>query len=168
MDEAAIKQSALAEGLDTGETALLLAGLKASRVSLRHPEAWVIGADQMLLCEGIRYDKPADVTAARRQLQALRGRTHTLFTATTCLRAGQEVWRHLATPTLTMRRFTDAWLETYLAAEGEAALTSVGAYRLEGAGVQCFSAIEGEHSAILGLPLLPLLGYLRQAGLLAA
>ncbi|MDQ1080938.1 nucleoside triphosphate pyrophosphatase [Pseudoroseomonas cervicalis] len=166
VDEAALKQAAQAEAIPPGDAAILLAEAKAQRIARQAPEAVVIGADQLLVCEGRWYDKPEDIAAARAQLQALRGRSHTLHTATVAWRGGQRIWQHLATPRLTMRGFSDAFLERYLAAEGEAVTWSVGAYRLEGLGVQLFRDIQGEHSAILGLPLLPLLGFLRQHGVL--
>ena len=166
VDEAAIKEGARAEGIPPGEAAMLLAEAKAQRIARRQPEALVIGADQLLVCEGRWFDKPPDMAAARAQLLALRGRPHELMTAMVCWRGGQRVWQHLARPRLTMRGFSEAFLDAYLALEGEAVLGSVGAYRLEGPGVQLFDAVEGEHSAILGLPLLPLLGFLRQHGVL--
>ncbi len=168
MDEAAIKESAQAEGLAPAEAAMLLAEAKAQRIARREPEAVVIGADQMLVCEGRWFDKPPDMAAARNHLLALRGKPHELVTALVCWRHGERVWQHLARPRLTMRNFSDEFLGAYLAAEGEAVLGSVGAYRLEGLGVQLFSAVEGEHSAILGLPLVPLLGFLRGHGVLLA
>jgi septum formation protein len=166
VDEAAIKAGCQAEGISAGETAMLLAEAKAERIARREPEALVIGADQMLVCDGVWYDKPPDLAAARTQLLALRGRPHELVTAMVIWRHGARIWQHLARPRLTMRRFSEAFLDAYLAAEGEAVLASVGAYRLEARGPQLFNAIEGEHSAILGLPLLPLLGFLRQQGVL--
>lgn len=166
VDEAAIKESAQAEGIPVEDAAMLLAEAKAQRIARRHPEALVIGADQMLVCEGRWFDKPVGMDGAREHLRALRGRTHELVSAMVCWRGGARIWQHLARPRLTMRDFSDDYLEAYLAAEGEAVLTSVGAYRLEGLGVQLFDRIEGEHSAILGLPLLPLLGFLRQHGVL--
>lgn len=164
LDEAAVKQACRAEGADAAETALTLAALKAQRI--RDPHALVIGADQILVCGDAWFDKPADLGGARDQLRTLRGRTHRLVTAVACLRDGQEVWRHVAEPRLRMRGFSDAFLEHYLAAEGEAILSCVGAYRLEGLGVHLFDDVQGEHAAILGLPLLPLLGFLRQHGVL--
>ncbi|MBL6457568.1 Maf family protein [Belnapia sp. T6] len=167
VDEAAIKESARAEGLPAGEAAMLLADAKAQRIARRHREALVIGADQMLVCDGAWFDKPPDLAAARRQLLTLRGRPHELMTALVCWRNGARIWQHLARPRLVMREFSEPFLDAYLALEGEAVLGSVGAYRLEGPGVQLFDRVEGEHSAILGLPLLPLLGFLRQHGVLA-
>lgn len=168
VDEAATKESAQAEGLAPAEAAMLLAEAKAQRIARREPEAVVIGADQMLVCQDRWFDKPPDMAAARDHLLALRGKPHELVTAVVCWRHGERVWQHLARPRLTMRNFSDEFLDAYLAAEGEAVLGSVGAYRLEGLGVQLFSAVEGEHSAILGLPLVPLLGFLRGHGVLLA
>jgi septum formation protein len=166
VDEAAIKEAAQAEGIGPVDTALILADAKAERIARRHPEALVIGCDQLLVCEGAWFDKPADVAAARLHLERLRGRRHELVTAIVCHRHGARAWQHVATPRLTMRAFSDSFLDAYLAAEGEALTQSVGAYRLEGPGVQLFNRIEGEHAAILGLPLLPLLDFLRQHGVL--
>jgi septum formation protein len=170
VDEDAIKQSARAEGIPAAETALLLADAKAARIARRHPDALVIGADQMLVAgiDGAErwFDKPADMNAARDHLLALRGRAHVLVTAILCWRGGARIWQHVAEPRLVMRGVSDAFIEAYLAAEGERVLTSVGAYRLEGPGVQLFEAVEGEHAAVLGVPLLPLLDFLRGHGVL--
>ena len=167
VDEAAIKASARAEGIPVDDAALILSDAKAARVQRRHPEALVIGADQMLVLGDRWFDKPEDMAGARAHLQALRGQRHVLVTAMVAWRGGARVWQHVARPSLTMREFSDAFLEAYLAAEGEAVLGSVGAYRLEGLGPHLFSRVEGEHSAILGLPLLPLLDFLRGHGVLA-
>ncbi len=166
VDEQALKQSARGEGSSAGEAALLLAETKAQRLSRRHPEALIIGADQILVQDGTWFDKPADEAAARAQLRTLRGQWHMLETALVCVAAGERVWHHLARPRLHMRPFSEAALEAYLAIEGEHVTGSVGAYRLEGPGALLFDRVEGEHSAILGLPLLPLLGFLRQRGVL--
>jgi septum formation protein len=166
IDEAAIKAATKGEGGNAEHAAAALANTKASTV--RDPDALVIGADQILVCGDTWYDKPATLDAARRQLTELRGRTHTLATAVCCKRGGQRVWRHLATPRLTMRRFSVEFLDAYIAEEGEALLGCVGAYRLEGRGLHLFDALEGEHSAILGLPMMPLVGFLRQSGVLLA
>ncbi len=166
VDEAAIKAALRADGADAAETAMALADAKAARV--RDPAALVIGADQLLACDGEWFDKPPDLAAARIQLLRLRGRRHELATAVTCWHGGQPVWHHLARPALAMRAFSDGFLDAYLAAEGEALLSSVGGYRLEGPGAQLFDAVEGDHAAVLGLPLLPLLGFLRQHGVLRA
>jgi len=166
VDEDAIKASARAEGLDASEAALLLAEAKAMRIARTEPDALVIGADQMLVCDGAWFDKPADRQAATVQLRALRGRTHELVCAVTCHRHGGRVWQHVARPRLTMREFSDRFLDAYLDAEGDAVLGSVGAYRLEGPGLHLFAKVEGEFGAILGLPMLALLGFLRGHGVL--
>ena len=166
VDEAAIKEAAQAEGIPPADAALMLADAKAERIARRHPEALVIGCDQLLVCEGQWFDKPADVAAARGQLQHLRGRAHELVTAVVCHRHGGRVWQHVEVPRLVMRAFSDAFLDAYLAAEAAYVTQSVGAYRLEGPGIQLFERVQGDHAAILGLPLLPLLGFLRQHGVL--
>lgn len=167
VDEAAIKEGAQAEGIPAADAALILADAKAERIARRDPEALVIGCDQLLVCDGRWFDKPADLAAAREHLRALRGGPHELVTAVVCHRHGSRIWQHVAVPRLVMRDFSDAFLDAYLAVEGEAVLSSVGAYRLEGPGVQLFSRVQGDHSAILGLPMLPLLSFLRQHGVLA-
>ncbi len=167
VDEAAIKEAAQAEGIPPADAAIMLAEAKAERIARRHPDALVIGCDQLLVCEGTWFDKPADVEAARGHLLALRGRRHELVTAVLCHRGGQRIWQHVAVPRLTMRAFSDAFLDAYLIAEGERVTQSVGAYRLEGPGVQLFTRVEGEHAAVLGLPLLALLEFLRGHGVLA-
>jgi septum formation protein len=171
VDEASIREGAQAEGIPPAEAALMLAEAKAMRIARRAPEALVIGCDQLLTAPDAAgrtrwFDKPPDLAAARVQLLALRGRRHELVTATVAWRGGERIWQDVTTPRLTMRDFSDGFLEAYLAAEGEALLASVGAYRLEGPGVQLMAKVEGEHSAILGLPLLPLLRFLRQHGVL--
>jgi septum formation protein len=168
VDEAAMKESAQAEGIPPADAALMLADAKAERIARRDPEALVIGCDQLLVCEGRWYDKPPDLAAARAQLQTLRGRQHELVTAIVCHRNGGRTWQHVAVPRLTMRDFSDAFLDAYLALEGEAVLGSVGAYRLEGPGIHLFARVHGDHASILGLPLLELLGFLRQHGVVAA
>ncbi len=166
VDEAAIKEAAQAEGFPPADAALLLADAKASRVARRDPDALVIGCDQLLVCEGRWYDKPPDIPAARAQLLALRGRAHELVTAVVCHRHGGRIWQHVAVPRLVMREFSDEFLAAYLAIEGEALLGSVGAYRLEATGAHLFTRLQGDHAAILGLPLLELLAFLRQHGVL--
>lgn len=166
VDEAALKAGARAEGASAGEAALLLAEAKAARVARRWPEALVIGADQILECGGSWFDKPDSLEAAGAQLRALRGQVHALPTAVVCMRGGAVVWHHLATPRLRLRSFGDAFLDAYLALEGEAVLASVGAYRLEGPGAQLMAEVTGEHAAVLGLPMLALLGFLRDHGVL--
>lgn len=164
IDETEVKRAMQAEGANTADTALMLAGMKARRI--RDPVALVIGADQLLVCGDEWFDKPDGLDGARNHLQRLRGREHRLVTAIVCHRGGTEVWRHVAEPRLWMRRFSDAVLDGYLAAEGGSILGCVGAYRLEGRGLQLFDRVEGEHGAILGLPMLPLLAFLRGHGVL--
>jgi septum formation protein len=168
LDEDAVKAAFKAEGRDAGDCAVALAEAKAKRVAARLPGALVLGADQLLVCDGQWFDKPADRAAARAQLLALRGKRHVLPTAAALVKDGAAIWRALERPALTMRRFSAAFLDAYLAAAGDAALGSVGGYQLEGRGIQLMAAIEGDHFAILGLPLLPLLAFLRDSGVLAA
>ncbi|OUJ05576.1 nucleoside triphosphate pyrophosphatase [Acetobacter malorum] len=164
VDEEPLKKAGRAEGAPPETVALRLAEAKALSVSCA--DAFVIGADQMLSCKGDWYDKPADLTAARQQLLSLRGQTHTLHTAVVVCRNGQVLWQHVSEPQLTMRLFSDAFLEAYLAEEGDECLYSVGAYRIEGPGLHLFARMEGDQTAILGLPLLPLLEALREMGVL--
>jgi septum formation protein len=166
VDEAEVKRSAQAGGATAEEIALLLADLKAARIARLEPEALVIGCDQLLVCGDRWLDKPVTVAEARDHLTFLRGRTHTLVTAVLCRRGEHRIWHHIARPKLTMRAFSDTFLDGYLAAEGGALTTTVGAYRLEGLGVNLFDSVQGEHAAVLGLPLLPLLAFLRQHGIL--
>jgi len=168
VDEAAAKESLHAAGASAGAAAIALAELKAQKVSRRHPGGLVLGADQILECDGDWFDKPADLAAARRQLQALRGRRHRLYSAAVAVRDGVRLWHHVGEATMTMRPFGEAFLDAYLERAGADLLGSVGAYRLEGLGVQLFAAVEGDHFTILGLPLLPLLDFLRGHRVLAA
>ena len=160
VDEAAVKRAFT----DPTLAAEALAELKAVRVSPRHPGALVIGADQMLDCDGAWFDKPEDAAAARRQLVRLRGHRHRLTSAVAVVKDGRCLWRHAEAAELAMRPFSDAFLDRYLAAAGPAVLGAVGAYHLEGLGAQLFSAVTGDYFTILGLPLLPLLGFLRDHG----
>lgn len=168
IDEAAVKRAFRTDRRAASECALALAEAKAQWVSEREPGALVIGADQILVCEGEWFDKPADLGAARAQLQKLRGRAHMLATAVCAVSARERVWQLGVAPELSMRRFSDAFLDEYLAAEGAAVLGSVGAYRLEARGAQLFDRIAGDHFAILGLPLLELLRFLRESAAISA
>jgi septum formation protein len=163
VDEESIKQGMLAEGAGPREIAEALAETKALRVS-RKRGGFVIGADQTLEFEGGLYDKVDDLAAARARLKLLRGKPHKLHSAVVVARDGAAIWREVATARLVMRDFSDAFLDDYLAGEGEGALGSVGVYRLEGPGAQLFARIEGDYFAILGLPLLGLLELLRRHG----
>jgi septum formation protein len=167
VDEAEVKRGVRAEGASADGAALRLAELKASEIAGREPEALVIGCDQLLVCDDRWFDKPGDLAEARAHLLALRGRSHVLVTAVVCQQGTRRLWHHIARPRLTMRAFSEAFLADYLALEGDSVTTTVGGYRLEGPGVHLFEAIDGEHAAILGLPLLALLAFLRRHGVLA-
>lgn len=167
VDEDAVKTSLLADGHGPRDIADALAELKALRVS-RAKLGFVIGSDQTLDLDGTLYDKAPDIDAARERLKLLRGRTHRLHSAVVVAKEGAPIWREVVTASLTMRDFSDAFLEDYLATEGPHALGSVGCYRLEGPGAQLFSKIEGDYFAILGLPLMGLMDLLRRHGELAA
>lgn len=161
IDEDAVKDAMLAEGAKPVAIAEALAELKALRVSMQWPGCLVIGADQVLVADGRLFSKPDNLDAARRQLQDLRGKTHELITAAVVARDGGAVWRHTARARLTMRPFSDAFIESYLAAIGHGAIRSVGCYEIEGRGIQLFSRIEGDPYVIQGLPLLPLMTLFR-------
>lgn len=145
-----------------------LAADKAREISHRHPDALVIGADQTLQIGSRLLDKPRDRAEATRQLELLRGQTHGLTTVVAVAANGRILWHHQDMARLTMRSFSDAWLERYLDALGDEVTTTVGGYRLEGLGAQMFERIDGDWFTILGLPLLPLLNFLRDQGALAA
>ena len=163
------EEAARVEGrMDAGSLAMMLAASKAINVSKSVPDALVIGADQMMECQGTIYHKPPNLQAAREQLLQLRGRKHSLHAGAAIARDGEILWRHVSRADLTMHAFSDAFLDDYLKGCGEAILQTVGVYRVEGPGIQLFSTIEGDYFTIIGLPLLPLLGYLRECGWLAA
>lgn len=168
VDEDEVKRALKGEGAAAADAAIALAELKATRISRRYPDALVIGADQMLDCQGQWFDKPADLAVARTQLQALRSKTHHLQTAAVVMINGQRIWHQLDKASLTMRPFSDAFLDEYLNRVGDKVLWSVGGYQLEGLGVQLFSRIDGSYFGILGLPLLPLLDFLRTHEVIAS
>lgn len=166
IDESRLKRKAREAGDSAIACASALATEKACIVSRRHPEALVIGADQILAAGDEWFDKPVDLAEAAAQLRALRGRVHELATAACVACGGVPLWSAMSAPEMHMRWFSDRFIEAYVAAEGVALLGSVGAYRLEGRGAQLFSRIIGDHFAVLGLPLLELLGFLRERGVM--
>jgi len=168
VDESAVIESLIAEKAPARDVADVLAELKAVKVSGRHDGAMVIGADQVLSVGSQIFQKPASREAARDQLRVLRGKTHVLSSAVCVARDGSVIWREVREARLTMREFSDGFLEGYLAQVGENILGSVGAYQVEGLGIQLFSRIEGDHFTILGLALIPLLEFLRTHGILKA
>jgi septum formation protein len=165
VDENALKRSA--KDLAPGELAQSLAAAKAVSVANRLPETLVIGADQILNLGGRAFDKPGSRDEARQHLLELRGRSHVLETAVCCAEGDTVAWQHLGRATLRMRNFSEAFLDEYLDRMGPEVTTSVGAYKLEGLGAQLFDTIDGDYFTILGLPLLPLLDFLRRKKALA-
>lgn len=163
IDEPAIRESLENGEVETtpGDVAQILAQTKAATISEVSPGALVIGADQVLVCDGQIYEKPRDGDAARNQLLSLRNKTHSLISGVACARDGEILWHHEETAFLTMRPFSNEFLGQYLADAGAGVTESVGGYQLEGAGSQLFSQIDGDYFTILGIPLLPLLGFLR-------
>jgi septum formation protein len=168
IDETSIVESLAAEKAKPRDVADVLAELKALKISNRRPEATVIGSDQVLSLGTEMFQKPVDRDAARLQLLRLRGGTHVLSSAVCVARGGSVVWRLVEEARLTMRVFSDAFLDAYLAEAGEDILGSVGAYHVEGTGIQLFSKIEGDAFTIQGLPLLPLIDFLRTHGMVRA
>jgi septum formation protein len=168
VDEAAIKRDLSRSGSAPSAIAEALAVAKAHAVAARLPAALVIGADQVLALGPDLFSKPGTIPEAREQLQRLRGKTHQLHTAAALVTGGKAVWTHVEVASLTMRAFSDAFLADYLRQAGERVCHTVGAYEIEGAGVQLFERIEGDTFTIIGLPLLPLLAELRARGAIDA
>ncbi len=167
VDEEAIRAALEAEGATPRDLADALAEMKARKVAEKRADALVLGCDQVLEQGGKVFAKPESIDAARAQLQALRGKTHRLLSAAVLYEAGQPVWRHVGEVRLTMRAITDAYLEAYLARNWESIRHAVGAYKLEEEGVRLFTRIEGDYFNVLGLPLMALLDYLGQRGIIA-
>jgi septum formation protein len=136
-------------------------------VSRRRPGVWVVGADQILTCGDRWFDKPADLAEAKANLLALSGKSHRVYSGVCICRDGAEAWRHVDDATLTMRLLSDRFIEAYLPAAGDIALRSVGSYNIEGLGAQLFSRVEGDHFVIMGMPLLPVLAFFRDVGVVA-
>ncbi len=165
IDEDLVKASMLQEKYPPRDIADALAEAKANKVSAKNRGALVLGADQILVFDGKIYDKPKSLDDALGQLKELRGQTHRLISAAVMMIDGVTSFRHIQITKLTMRNFTDKFLETYLAQEGEEILSCVGGYRLEGPGAQLFSHIDGDYFTVLGLPLLACLEHLRDQGI---
>lgn len=170
VDEAALKRklATVAPKPDPAAIADALARAKAEAVSIVHPDAVVIGADQVLALGDELFDKPGDLAAARVQLERLRGKTHRLVSAVVLAQAGKVLWTHVGEAVLTMRSFSPAFLDDYLTKAGPGLCQIVGAYEIEGPGIQLFERVEGDHFTIIGLPLVPLLAGLRSHGAIAA
>jgi septum formation protein len=169
VDEESLRAALFAEGVAQADAATALAELKARHVAERLVgDVIVVGADQLLELDGQWLEKAADIATARERLQALAGRAHRVASAAVAYRGGSRVWHHSAAAEVTMRPLSAACIEGYLGTAGDAALRSVGTYELEGVGVQLISAVRGDHFTVLGLPLLPLLQFLRDQGVLLA
>lgn len=167
LDEEAEKGRLRAAGATIPDQALGLAHAKALSISSQH-DGYVIGADQMLALGEQAFDKPRDMGEARKNLQALRGKTHELVGGICVAKGANILWSHVSRPQLTMWSFSDAFLDEYLKRAGPAVLSSVGAYQLENLGAQLFSSVEGDYFSVLGLPLFPLLAFLREHGVIAS
>jgi septum formation protein len=167
VDERSVEGPLAAAGASPGELALALAEAKASAFARADVAAYVIGADQTLDAGGERWHKPATLEEARHQLMALSGRSHRLHSAVVGLHGNTTPWRYLDTAVLTMRLLSPSEIDAYLRRVGGKAAESVGGYQIEGPGIQLFEKIEGDYFTILGLPLLPLLKWLRDENVLA-
>ncbi|MGC4024877.1 MAG: Maf-like protein [Mesorhizobium sp.] len=164
VDERAVEATLEGSGLTPDDVALVLAEAKADEVSGRKRGALVLGCDQTLSLGEDVLHKPADMQAARRQLLRMSGKTHSLNSGLVLMRDGEALWRHVSVANLAMRELSPTFVGRYLAAVGDKALTSVGAYQIEGRGIQLFEKIDGDYFTIVGLPLLPLLAELRRMG----
>lgn len=167
VDEASIRDALVAEGASPRDIADTLAEMKARKVAEKHPLATVLGCDQVLALDRQTYAKPESPDDARAQLRQLRGKTHKLLSAAVVYENAEPVWRHVAEARLTMHDFSDAYLDDYVTRNWDSVRHSVGGYKIEEEGVRLFSAIQGDHFTILGLPLLPLLAWLGTKGMIA-
>lgn len=168
VDEETIRAALEAEGAHPRDIADTLAEMKARKIAERQPEALVLGCDQVLEFDRRAWGKPETPEDAKAQLQQLRGQSHRLLSAIVLYDRGEPIWRHVGRADLTMRSFSDSWLDGYLARNWDSIRHSVGGYKLEEEGVRLFTRIEGDYFTILGLPLLPLLSYLEARGFIAS
>jgi len=164
VDEDTLKTAMIADFVSPRDIADALAELKARAVSYLHSDALVIGADQLLVKDGVIFSKANNRHEAETVLRTLSNSEHTLISAVTVYQNGQPIWRELDTASLLVRPLSDGFIEEYLDKLGADAFWSVGCYQLEGLGAQLFTKVEGDHFTILGLPLLPLLDFLRRHG----
>ncbi len=167
VDEAAIRDALTAEGANPRDIADTLAEMKARKVAEKHPTDIVLGCEQVLALDRQTFAKPETPDDARAQLRQLRGKTHKLLSAAVVYEAAEPVWRHVGEARLTMRDFSDAYLDDYLTRNWDSVRHSVGCYKIEEEGVRLFSAIQGDHFTILGLPLIPLLAWASTKGMIA-
>lgn len=168
IDEEALRDGLLAEGAAPHDVADALAEAKAMRVAGKHPRSLVLGCDQVLGFKGHVFGKPTSPEDARDQLMRLRGQTHALYSAAVIYEEARPVWRHVGHVRLTMRAFSDAYLDDYLTRNWDSVRESVGAYKLEEEGVRLFAQVQGDYFSVLGLPLIELLSYLAQRGTVPA
>ncbi len=172
IDEKALRAAAIAEAIPAQDIAIMLAEMKAAvavqGLNTEHlvPPSYVLGCDQILICDGIIYSKPSDISAAKSQLLALSGKTHQLLTAVVLFQHGKRIWHHLSVADMTMLPLENEFIDFYLEQLGEAALSSPASYQIESIGAQLFSQIKGCYFGILGIPLFELLAILREHGLL--
>lgn len=167
VDEVTIRDALTAEGASPRDIADALAEMKARKVAEKHPDALVLGCDQVLALDRQIFAKPETPDDARAQLRTLRGKTHKLLSAAVVYENAEPVWRHVSEARLTMHNLSDAYLDDYVHRNWESIRHSVGSYKVEEEGVRLFSALSGDHFTILGLPLLPLLAWLGNRGMIA-
>jgi septum formation protein len=167
VDEVAVRDALTAEGAHPRDIADTLAEMKARKVAEKHPEATVLGCDQVVALDRETFAKPETPEDARQQLRTLRGKTHKLLSAIVAYRDAESVWRHVGEARLTMHQFSDVYLDDYVTRNWDSIRHSVGCYKIEEEGVRLFSAITGDHFTILGLPLLPLLAWAGTTGMIA-
>ena len=166
VDEAVLKKHGLERGQTPAKIALTLAQAKAKAVSDQHPGDYVLGGDQILVCQSKMFDKPTDMAAAKETLVKLRGQTHTLICAAAIYKDGKQVFEVVEEAHLTMQDFSDTFLQDYLKAAGDKILTSVGAYQLEAEGAKLFTNIDGDFFTVLGLPLKAVADFCQTCGIL--